>query len=158
MLKNYLKITFRSIWKNKLFAFINVFGLGIALACCIVAYLNWDYNVKFDAYHENSDRIYRVNFIRITNGNPIKNGSCPMPLGQAIRESIGQVDKVMRYSPVSGDFKRGDDLFSASVGAVDPEFIEEFTVELIYGDKKLMQGRRCHGRGAQGRSDGSWPP
>lgn len=142
MLKNYLKITFRSIWKNKLFAFINVFGLGIALACCIVAYLNWDYNVKFDTYHENAERIYRVNFVRITNGQPIKNGSCPMPLGQTIMESIGQVDKVMRYSPVNGDFKVGDDLFSTSVGAVDPAFIEEFTIELIYGEKQLMQDIR----------------
>jgi hypothetical protein len=76
MLKNYLKITFRSLMKNKLFTFINVFGLGVALACCIVAYLNWDYNVKFDTHHLNSERIYRINFIRITNGQPVKNGDC----------------------------------------------------------------------------------
>jgi len=43
--------------KNKLFVFINVLGLGIALACCIVAYLNWDYNIKFDTQHEFADKI-----------------------------------------------------------------------------------------------------
>jgi putative ABC transport system permease protein len=124
MLKNYLKITFRSLLKNKLFAFINVFGLGVALACCIVAYLNWDFNTKFDTYHENAEKIYRVNFVRITNGQPIKNGSSPLPLGQTIRESIGQVDKVIRYFPAGGNFKIGDELFSSSVGAVDPEFLK----------------------------------
>ena len=142
MLKNYLKITFRSLWKNKLFAFINVLGLGIALACCIVAYLNWDYNVKFDTYHKNSGIIYRVNFVRITNGQPIKNGSSPLPIGQTIRESIGQVDKVIRYYPVGGNFKVGDELFSSSVGAVDPEFFDVFTFEMISGDRSLLSDKR----------------
>ena len=142
MLKNYLKITFRSLMKNKLFVFINVFGLGVALACCIVAYLNWDYNVKFDTYHENANKIYRVNFVRITNGNPIKNGSCPLPLGHTIRESISQIDKVIRYYPTGGNFKVGDELFNTWVAAVDPEFFEVFTVEMVYGDKSLFSDKR----------------
>lgn len=142
MLKNYLKITFRSLMKNKLFTFINVFGLGVALACCIVAYLNWDYNVKFDTYHENADKIYRVNFVRITNGNPIKNGSSPIPIGHTIRESISQIDKVIRYYPLEGDFKVGDDLFNTWVAGVDPEFFETFTIDLISGDKSLIGDKR----------------
>ena len=81
MFQNYLKITLRNLLKHKLFVFINVTGLGIALVCCIVAFLNWDYNAKFDTYHEKSEQVYRVNFTRITNGRPIKNGTCPLPLG-----------------------------------------------------------------------------
>ncbi len=142
MLKNYLKITFRSLLKNKLFVFINVFGLGVALACCIVAYLNWDYNIKFDTYHENAGKIYRVNFVRITNGNPIKNGSCPLPLGHTIRESISQIDKVIRFYPADGNFKVGDELFNTWVSAVDPEFFDVFTVEMLYGDKSLLNDKR----------------
>ena len=68
MFKNFLKITFRNLMKNRVFVFINIIGLGIALACCIVAFLNWDYNTKFDTYHVNTDNVYRINFIRITNG------------------------------------------------------------------------------------------
>lgn len=128
--------------KNKLFAFINVFGLGVALACCIVAYLNWDFNAKFDTYHENADKIYRINFVRITNGNPIKNGSCPLPLGHTIRESISQIDKVIRYYPIEGDFKVGDDLFYTWVAGVDPIFFETFTVDLLSGDKSLIKDKR----------------
>jgi len=142
MIKNYLKITFRSLLKNKLFTIINVFGLGIALSCCIVAYLNWDYNVKFDTYHENAPEIYRVNFVRITNGNPINNGSCPAPLGHTIKESIAQIGDVLRYAPVNGDFKIKDDLFSTSVAAVDPEFFQAFTFEFLFGSASGIRDQR----------------
>lgn len=142
MLKNYLKITFRSLWRNKLFAFINVFGLGVALACCIVAYLNWEYNAKFDTYHENSAKIYRINFTRITNGKPVQVGTSPLPLGHTIRESISQIDQVIRYYPADGNFKVGDELFNTKVAAVDPEFFEVFTFELLTGDKSLLRDKR----------------
>ena len=142
MLKNYLKITFRSLFKNKLFTFINIFGLGIALSCCIVAYLNWDYNAKFDTYHENADKIYRVNFVRITNGKPINNGSCPAPLGHTIRESISQIDDVIRFMPIRGNFKIDDNLFNTWVAAVDPEFFEDFTFEFLHGVRSQIQDKR----------------
>ena len=142
MLKNYLKINLRSLMKNRLYTLINIFGLGVALACCIVAYLNLDFNVKFDTYHENSDKIYRINFVRITNGEPIKNGSCPLPIGHTIRESISQIDNVIRYYPAGGNFKVADELFDTYVAAVDPEFFDVFTVELMYGDKSLLQDKR----------------
>lgn len=138
MLKNYLKITLRSLMKNKLFTFINVFGLGVALACCIVAWLNWDYNVKFDTHHLNAEKIYRINFTRITNGQPINNGDCPMPLGAVIDGGISQVDQVIRFNPIGGNFKVGDDLFNTWMSAVDPNFFDIFTFDLIYGNKEAL--------------------
>ncbi len=134
MIKNFLVITFRNLMKNKLFVFINVLGLAIALACCIVAYLNWEYNSKFDTQHVNAENIYRVNFTRITNGEPIKNGSCPMPLGEVIRQNFSQVDEVIRVFPAGGNFKVGDELFRTAVTCVDPNFFKVFTFEMIYGN------------------------
>jgi putative ABC transport system permease protein len=134
MIKNYLTVTFRNLMKNKLFVFINVLGLAIALACCIVAYLNWEYNAKFDTQHLNADKIYRVNFTRITNGVPIKNGSCPMPLGEIIRQNFSQVDEVIRVFPAGGNFKVGDDLFRTAVTCVDPNFFKVFTFDMIHGN------------------------
>jgi putative ABC transport system permease protein len=141
MLKNYLKVILRNISRNKLHTFINVFGLGIALACCIVAYLNWEYNNTFDAYHEQGELIYRVNFVRIANGEPTKNGSCPWPLGSAIRENIEPAQKVVRYYPVNGSFKFEDEVFTSWVAAVDPEFFEIFKVELLAGDRSLIRDK-----------------
>ena len=141
MIKNFLVITFRNLMKNKLFVFINVLGLAIALACCIVAYLNWEYNIKFDTQHVNAANIYRVNFTRITNGVPIKNGSCPMPLGEIIRQNFSQVDEVVRVFPAGGNFKVGDELFRTAVTCVDPNFFKVFTFEMIHGNGDNLQDK-----------------
>ncbi len=133
MFKNYLKITLRNLAKNKLFVLINVIGLGIAISCCIVAYLNWDYNAQFDSYYEGSEDVYRVNFVRITNGYPIKNGSCPMPLGAEIASGFPQVSEVARYVPISGDLKVNNEVFRTDMRAVDPSFFDLFTFQMQSG-------------------------
>ena len=133
MFSNYLKITIRNLMKNKLFVFINVLGLGTALACCIVAFLNWDYNAKFDAYHTDTDHVYRINFVRITNGRPIKNGSCPWPLGAEVKNSMSQVDQVIRYSPVGGNLRIGNEVFRTGITAVDPAFFDVFNFPMEVG-------------------------
>ena len=51
MFKNFLLITLRSMMKNKLFIFINVFGMAIAIACCIVAYFAYEFEATFDENH-----------------------------------------------------------------------------------------------------------
>lgn len=141
MIKNFLKVTFRSLAKNKTFVIINTVGLGITLACCIVAYLNYTFNSEFDSNHLNSERIYRVNFIRTTNGYPIRNGSSPMPIGNVVRESFSQVDEVIRYHPTGGNFKVGDDLFRIGVGLVDDAWFDTFTFPMLYGDGSLISDK-----------------
>ena len=138
MLTNYLKLTLRSLYKNRVFVLINVIGLGTALACCIVAYLNWEYNQKFDTNHVHADEIYRVNFYRVTNGYPVANGSCPLPLGDAIRGSVPQIDQVIRYYPASGNFRVNNEVFATSIGGVDPEFFDAFSFEMVAGDAGVL--------------------
>lgn len=142
MFKNYLKVTFRNLMKNRLFVFINVMGMGIALACCIVAYLNWEYNSKFDVYHTQADNAYFVNYVRITNGRPIKNGNSPLPIGDQIETSIAQVDKVIRYYPIGGNFRIGNEVFRTSLSAVDPEFFEVFTFPMVVGSAEGLQDKQ----------------
>src|SRR3954468_1790934 len=60
MLRNYLLITFRNLSQNRVFVLINMLGMGIAIACCITAYLNWDFSTNFDKNHVNSESIYRI--------------------------------------------------------------------------------------------------
>jgi putative ABC transport system permease protein len=141
MLKNFIKITFRSLIKNKLFVAINVLGLGVALACVIVSYLSWDFNNTYDVQHVNADKIYRINFIRTTNGSPIKNGCSPSPLAKIIDGSISGIDAVVRYSPTGGNFKIKDDLFSVEVSAVDDNFLDVFTFPLLRGSKEALKDK-----------------
>ena len=60
MLKNYLKIAFRNLWKNKGFSFINIFGLAIGIAVCLLIMLFVINEVSYDKFNKKADRIYRV--------------------------------------------------------------------------------------------------
>ncbi len=133
MLKNYLKITVRSLAKSKEFVLINVLGMGVALAMCIIAYLNYDYNANYDVQHINAKDIYRVNFIRDFQGRKVKNGISPLPLGNAIRNKMAGVEKVIRYIPDGGNFRIQDELFNTDISYADNEFLDLFTFELKSG-------------------------
>ena len=60
MFRNYLIVAVRHLLRQKLYAFINVFGLAVGLACCILIFLYVRHEWQYDAFHENADRIFRV--------------------------------------------------------------------------------------------------
>ena len=60
MFQNYLKIALRHISRNKGYVFINVIGLGIALAISIIAFVNWQQGQTADKYHKNLDNLYQI--------------------------------------------------------------------------------------------------
>ncbi|GAB3316742.1 ABC transporter permease [Larkinella ripae] len=60
MLRNYLKITFRNLWRNKVFSGINVFGLAVGLASCLLLFLYISHELSYDTFHQRADRIVRV--------------------------------------------------------------------------------------------------
>ena len=60
MIKNYLLVTLRNLYKNRVFALINILGLGMALSICIVAYFNHMFGYDFNRTHENFSEIYWV--------------------------------------------------------------------------------------------------
>lgn len=136
MFKNYLKITFRNLWKNKVFVLVNILGMGTAIGCCIVAYLNYDFNVNFDQNIKNIEQIYRVDVVRSNQDRALNYGISPAPLGNHIKENFSDVDKVVRYMSVWGDFKKDNDLFSNSFEFVDEGFFEIFSFNFLYGSSK----------------------
>lgn len=133
MLKNYLLITIRSLMKNKLFILINVFGMGIAIACCIVAYLNWNYSAGWDKVHVNAKQIYRVQFWRDFQGKRDRYGMAPMPLAGYIKQNMKEVDQVVRYMRSYCDMRIGEEVFGDQIGYADSAFFDLFTYKLKYG-------------------------
>ncbi len=133
MIKNYLLITFRNLLKNKLFIFINVFGMGIAIACCITAYLNWDYSDKWDIGQKNADKVYRVQFTRDFQDKHERYGMAPMPLAAYIRQNFKDVKKVVRYQSAYCDIRIGEEVFGTGMAFADSAFFDLFTFELKYG-------------------------
>ncbi|NJM24737.1 MAG: ABC transporter permease [Bacteroidia bacterium] len=133
MIKNYLLITFRSLMKNKLFISINIIGMAIALACCIVGYFNYDFNATFDEHHQNAATIYRVNSIREFQNERTKYGIVPVALGEMIKENVKDVDAVMRYSPGGGNFRIKEELLENELMYIDIELFNVFTFEFVEG-------------------------
>ncbi|MBT1695816.1 ABC transporter permease [Fulvivirgaceae bacterium PWU4] len=139
MIKNYLRITWRNMMKNKLFIFINVLGLSVGIASCIVAYFNWEFDAKFDTHHAHYNNIYRVSSIREFDGRTTLYGFAPTPMGPVIRANVPDADKVVRFSPVSSNVKREDDLFRIDIGHTDEGFFDIFTFEFINGQPAALK-------------------
>ncbi len=133
MIKNYLLITFRNLLKNKLFILINVFGMGLAIACCITAYLNWGFSANWDKGHLNADKIYRVQFWREFQGKRDRHGLAPMPLASHIKQNIREVNKTVRYMSSYCDMRIGEEVFGDQIAFADSAFFDLFTYELKHG-------------------------
>lgn len=134
MLINYLRITLRNIMKNKLFVFINVLGLGIAIALCIVAWLNWRFAEDWDKAQTNADKIYRIQFWRDLDGRSERFGNAPITMTDHIRQNIADVDDVVRYLPIETSVRINDDFFSTQVGYADTTFFRMFNFDFIHGN------------------------
>ncbi len=141
MIKNYLKITFRSLWKSKIFVLINIMGMGLAIACCIVGFLNYDFNVNFDSNQQNIQSVYRINAERTFQNKMQPYGMTPLPLGAAIEGNIGDVEAVMRYMPTGANFKINDELFNENFTFVDVNFFDFFTFKIIEGNADVLKSK-----------------
>lgn len=137
MIKNFLLITLRSMMKNKLYLFINIFGMAISIGCCIVGFFNYDYNASFDHMHKNASSIYRVGSVREFQNELTEFGHAPIALGNAIKRNILEVDNVVRYSPDGGNFRIKTDLFNSDLTYVDTAFFKLFTYEFVEGNGDL---------------------
>ena len=93
MLKNYFKIAWRNIWKNKLFSAINIISLAIGLSASFIISLMVYYEFSFDTFHKDGDRIYRVVTDFETPQGNLKNGGVAPPMRIAAREDLTGIDQ-----------------------------------------------------------------
>lgn len=115
--------------------------MAISIACCIVAYYNYDFNNSFDSYHKNATKIYRVNSIRTFQNRETKFGFVPIGLGSVVKQSKSDVDQVVRYSPGYDDFRIKDEVFFGNLTYVDPAFFDVFTFEFVEGSPAGMEDK-----------------
>lgn len=95
MLTNYLKISARSIWRNRLFSAINILGLAIGISASLVIYLIVSYDLGFDKFHKDSERIYRIYSSFMFTGEKFENSGVTLPLGDAVREEVTGLECVV---------------------------------------------------------------
>ena len=88
MFKNYFKTAWRNLMKNKMFSFINVFGLSAGLACCMLISLYILNEFSYDKYQKNADDIYQLGTTFIQHGEEHSNTHTPAHMAQAIHADI----------------------------------------------------------------------
>ncbi len=132
MYRNYLKIAFRNIKNCKAYSFINITGLAIGIACCILILLWVQYELSYDSFHENSDLLYRV-----TQEN--YSVTCA-PLARALKDEVPEVVMSTRYRPIGKRLVKYEE--SAFTGdrfcLVDCDFYSMFSFTLLSGDRDTI--------------------
>jgi len=98
MIKNYFKVALRSIFRNKLTAFINIAGLAMAMASAILIYLFVSDEVSYDKYHANADRVYRVTriFYNKDHNPTLHLASVAPPIGPLLKNDFGEIELMAR--------------------------------------------------------------
>ena len=121
LFSSYLKTAIRNLARHRIYSAINIIGIAIGLAFCILTFLFVHNEWTYDTFHKNADRIYRVS------------GTTPDPLGPAIAEAFPDMQTV-RFRSNGGKIGTQDRAFQASLGFVDPNFLDIFSFSVIHGD------------------------
>jgi putative ABC transport system permease protein len=136
MLKNYLKIAYRNLIKHKFYSLINIFGLSLGIACCLLIISYIGNELSYDRYHKNADNIFRIVSKNTFSGNTNELARSPAPVGPTMVEELPEVKNAVRFSPtVKRVFAYQDKtFFEEGVLYVDSSLFDVFSFELIEGD------------------------
>ena len=136
MFKNYFKVSIRSLLKHKFYSFINIIGLSLGLAACLLITMYISHELSYDNFHKDADRIYRI-------ANNTRGNWTPARLGIQAKMDFPEIEEIVRIQgPFSQTFKVGDAVFKEERGFnADSTFHKVFTIEFLEGnpDKALTE-------------------
>ncbi len=137
MLKNYLKIAFRNLVKNKAFSFINIAGLAIGLSGFILISLYIRQELSYENFNKKADRIYRPVEIQRPSGVPVQHVAVTMgPLAAALKNDFPEIEEAGRIMPAPPFFCNVGDkgFYENEIVYADPQILSIFTIPFIEGN------------------------
>lgn len=138
MYKNYFKITFRNLLKYKGYSFINIFGLALGMACCLLILLFVNNERSFDGFHEKKSNIYRLDEVQTFGAVSSQKVALSMyPMGPNLVADYPEIVNFSRYWTMGRTLidVDGTQHYINEVARVDTSFLEMFDFKLIMGDK-----------------------
>lgn len=132
MIKSYFKIALRNLIKSKTYSFVNIFGLAIGLACCLLIFLYIQDELSYDNFHKKSDNIYRI-----LSAEPGEQTSARTPyrLGPKLKNSFPEINQYVRITwPWSELVTYKNKNFNQNVIYTDSTFFKVFSFNLLKGD------------------------
>ena len=141
MLSNYFKIAWRNIIGNPLFSAINIIGLSIGLACCIMITMFVRHEVSYDKHWKNAEQIYRVT--RDFLGNNLQLAAVAPPIAPLMKQDFAEIEDITRIFAPGGITLSRNDLHVREEQLViaDPNVFEFFNLEFVDGDPNTALAR-----------------
>lgn len=138
MFRNYYRIAIRHLQRHKFLTAINVFGLAVGMACCILIVLYVRDELSFDRFHHKADRIYRLTKAESNSGNGSMDhgANTQIAVGPALKKEISGIKDVVRiFTPGTTLYTYGDKkILEARTGYADASFFRMFDFPLLEGD------------------------
>jgi putative ABC transport system permease protein len=136
MFKNYLKIAWRNLWRNKIFSAIKIMGLSIGLTVCMLIFLYTKDEISYDRFHENKAQLYRIIQTWEVGKDPSQTmGITNAVLGEAFEKEIPEVRQFVRINGLAIPARKNNDVFMENTLFVDSNFFSAFTFPLFQGDR-----------------------
>ncbi len=137
MLRNYFIITWRNLFRQRVYSFINIAGLAVGLACCILLLLYVQHELSYDRHHERLGQIYRVlRETRLDDGSTKVSAGTSGALAAALEQDFPEVQEGVRLLQIWGWVEYEGKGFSQPVCVAGPEILDVFTYSLIKGDPR----------------------
>jgi putative ABC transport system permease protein len=138
MLKNYLTIAFRNLRKQSFYSFINIGGLAVGIAACLMIFLFINDELSYDTFNKKADRIYRVNTEIKYGGNHFKMANSPAPTGSALLQDYPEIEASARLGSFGSYLVKPEggieNVKEMKVALTDSSFFKIFSVEVLEGD------------------------
>jgi putative ABC transport system permease protein len=137
MFASYLKAAFRNLKKYKGYSFINIFGLAVGIACCILILMWVRDELSFDGFHAKAARLFRIVEQQTYQGGEIfPVAVTPAPLAPSIKEEFPEIAETCRFTTAPRFLVRYEDrrFYERRLGMADPSFFTMFSFPLIKGD------------------------
>lgn len=136
MLNNYFKVGFRNLMKNRSFTLINVLGLSISMAVCLVIILMINDQLSYDNFHAKQDRIYRFTHERTNSKINLPMATTPMVLADKMQADFAGFEDIVRFRRAGGGevIQDGKGIFMTTL-YTEPAFFDMFSFELAQGNQ-----------------------
>jgi len=137
MISNYLKIALRNIRRHKIYSFINIMGLAIGMACCILVFIHVRHEMSYDRYHQDGDRIFRIAQKIQKEAAELETARVATPLIPAVRENFPEVESAARFQLATWDslVERGQTKYYEDwVMIAENDIFNVFTIPFIRGN------------------------
>lgn len=135
LIKSFFKLSLRHMAKNKGYIALNVFGLGFALAFCIVTYMIYGYNREFDSVYT-GDNIYRIHAMREGVEGLDRWEMSPLPLEKELVSDHSGVKHVVSYLAANISIGKGNHYIPSALSFTSTDFLKVFDLPLKYGSKE----------------------